>query len=112
MFTSLDIKNMYSNIPVSETKQILESMLASGLTDHKVSSEILYCYEIVTKQNYFTHGNQIIAQTDSLAMGTPSSGIISEIFLQHFEHSHLPHLDRKHKLINYVRYTDDHTLCA
>ena len=81
MFTSLDIKNMYSNIPVSETKQILDSMLASGLTDHKVSSEILYCYETITKQNYFTHGNQIITQTDGLAMGTLSSGIIYEIFL-------------------------------
>jgi hypothetical protein len=50
MFTSLDITNMYSNILVAETKQILENMLASSLTDHKISSEILNCYEVVTKQ--------------------------------------------------------------
>jgi len=36
-------------------------------------------------------------------MGTPSSGIISEIFLQHFEHSHLPILTHRHKLVNYFR---------
>ena len=40
-------------------------------------------------------------------MGAPSSGIISEIFLQHFEHSHLPTLARKHNLVNYFRYVDD-----
>jgi len=98
---------MYSNIPVSENKQILESMLAPGLTDRKVSSEILYCYETIKKQNYFTHGDQIITQTDGLAMGAPSSGIISEIFLQHFEHSHLPCLAHKHKLVKYFRYVND-----
>jgi len=40
-------------------------------------------------------------------MGAPSSGIISESFLQHFEHTHLPKLAHKHKLINYFRYVDD-----
>jgi hypothetical protein len=40
-------------------------------------------------------------------MGAPSSSIISEIFLQHIEHKHLPHLTLKHKLINSVRYVDD-----
>jgi len=53
MFASLDITNMYSNIPIKETKQILKNMLASNMTDHKMSSEILNCYEVITKQNYF-----------------------------------------------------------
>ena len=40
-------------------------------------------------------------------MGAPSSGILSEIFLQHVEHLHLPRLTHKHKLTNYSRYFDD-----
>jgi hypothetical protein len=40
-------------------------------------------------------------------MGAPSSGIISEVLLQHLEHSHLPRLAHKHKLVNYFRYVDD-----
>ena len=107
MFASLDITNMYSNIPIAETKQILKNTLSSNLTDHKISSEILNCYEVITKQNYFTHGDRIFTQTDGLPMGAPSSGIISEIFLQHFENSHLPPLAQKHKLVNYFRYVDD-----
>jgi hypothetical protein len=106
-FASLKITNMYSNIPVSETRQILENMLASGLTDHKVSSEILNCCEVVTKQNYFTHRDKIITQTDGLAVGAPSSDIISEIFLHQFEHSHIPRLAHKHNLVNYFCYVDD-----
>jgi len=77
------------------------------MTDHKISSEILSCYEVIRKQNYFAYGDRIITQTDGIAMGAPSSGIISEIFLQHFEHAHLPILAHKHKLVNYFRYVDD-----
>jgi len=40
-------------------------------------------------------------------MGAPPSGLISEMFLQHIEHSHLTRLTRKHKIINYCRYVDD-----
>jgi len=107
LFTSLDITNKYSNIPFKETKQILKNMLASHMTDHNISSEILICYEVIIKQNYFAHGDRAITQTDGLTMGASSSGIISEIFLQHFEHSHLHILAHKHKLVNYFRYVDD-----
>jgi UDP-N-acetylmuramoylalanine-D-glutamate ligase len=40
-------------------------------------------------------------------MGAPSSGLIAEFFLQHIEHTQLPHLAHKHKIINYCRYVDD-----
>lgn len=33
MFASLDIMNMYSNISITETKQILDNMLSSDITD-------------------------------------------------------------------------------
>jgi len=75
MFASLDITNMYSNnIPITETKQIVKNMLSSNLTDHKISTEILNCYGVTTKQNYFTHTDRIFTQTDGLTMGAPSSG--------------------------------------
>jgi hypothetical protein len=70
-----------------------------------MSSELLNCYDVITGQNYFAHGNKIITETDGLAMGAPSSGIVSVVFL-HVEHSHLPSLAQKHKLVNYFRYVD------
>jgi hypothetical protein len=62
---------------------------------------------VITKQNYFTHNNNIIFQWDGLAMGAPSSGLIAEIFLQNLEHLNLTHLTHKHHIINYCRYVDD-----
>jgi hypothetical protein len=69
--------------------------------------EVLNCYDVITQQNYFSYGNNIIIQRDGLAMGAPSSGLIAEIFLQHLEHSHLPRLTQKHHFANYCRYVDD-----
>jgi hypothetical protein len=104
---SLDIKNMYPNIPTSETRQILQNILTANNTEHTLSTEILHCYDTITTQNYFTHNDQILTQTDGLAMGAPSSSIISEIFLQHMEHTHLPSITLKYNLLNYHRYVDD-----
>jgi hypothetical protein len=104
---SLDITNLYSNIPVPETKTILTDILKYELVTPQTQQEILKWYDVITGQNYFTHNKDIIHQYDGLAMGAPSSGLIAEIFLQHIEHTHLPHLARKHKIINYCRYVDD-----
>jgi hypothetical protein len=46
-------------------------------------------YDIITKQNYFRKNDKIVIQTDGLAMGTPSFSILSEMFLQHIEHTHI-----------------------
>lgn len=59
------------------------------------------------KQNYFIHNDNIVLQEDGLAMGAPSSSIISEIFLQYLEQTKLPPIANKLKLINYFRYVDD-----
>jgi hypothetical protein len=41
------------------------------------------------------------------APGAPSSNIISHIYLQHVENSHLPHLKQRHNILNCCRYVDD-----
>jgi hypothetical protein len=94
---------MYSNIPVVETKHILNNILENSLSDPEVVKELLIWYDVITKQNYFSHNNQILIQKDGLAMGAASSSILSKIFLQNLEHTHIPLLMEKHKLINYFR---------
>ena len=63
-------------------------------------------FDTITSQNYFTHNGNIQIQNDGLAMCAPSSGLISELFLQ-MEHVHLARLSTKHKIIDYFRYMDD-----
>jgi len=104
---SLDIRNIHSNIPVTETKMFLTNKLKHQLVDSQIQQEILRWYDVITKQNYFSHNKNIIVQQDGLAMGAPSSGLIAKIFLQHLDHLHLAHLTHRHHIINYCRYVDD-----
>ena len=85
-------------------------MLAFKLANSHIRSELLDLYKVITRQNYFQHNDKTMTQTDGLAMGAPSSSIISKIFLQHIEHTHLPHPAQKHKPVNYLRYVDDFLL--
>jgi hypothetical protein len=106
---SLDITNLYSNIPVLETKSILKNTLEYHQTDPRTQKELVMWYDVITRQNYFTHNHDIlvISQHDGLAMGDPSSGLIAEFFLQHTENTHLARLAHKHRITDYVRYVDD-----
>ena len=97
----MDITNLYSNIPVIETRTILMDILKYELVAPQTQQEIVKWYDVITSQNYFAHKKDTVIQHDGLAMGAPSSGLIAEIFLQHIEPTHLAHLTHKHKIINY-----------
>ena len=104
---SLHISNMYSNIPITDTKKILDDITRNNFVDTDTRKELLTWHDTITQQNYFQHKENISIQKEGLAMGAPSSGILSKIFLQHTEYLHLPRLTQKHKIINYFRYVDD-----
>jgi hypothetical protein len=91
---SLDISNLYTNIPVAETQTILADILKQNLIDTQIQRELLGWYETITKQNYFTYNSNIMIQKEGLAMGTPSSGLIAGIFLQHTEYLHMARLSK------------------
>ena len=74
--SSLNITSMYSNIPITETRHILNYIMKFNLIDSHTKEEILIWYDTITKQNYFMNKNNIIIQNDGLAMGAPTSGIL------------------------------------
>jgi hypothetical protein len=104
---SLDIKNMYTSIPIREAKNILENALENSLVNPNKAKEILSWYDVITQQNYFIFNNTVYTQTDGLAMGAPSSSIISELFLQYIECNFSAPIVNKHGISGYYRYADD-----
>jgi hypothetical protein len=104
---SLDISNLYTNIPVKETRDIIADNLDNNKIEPRTKLELLNSYDTITNQNYFSNKGKILIQKDGLAMSTPTSGIIAEFFLQHLEDTHLAHLSMKHKITAYFRYVDD-----
>lgn len=104
---SFDIKNLYTNIPVNETIDIIKTQLLLKLpTDH--TNEIIDLLRSTTEQNYFTHNNKFYTQPNGLPMGSPISGTMAEIFLQHIEQNKiLNHNKYTKKIIYWFRYVDD-----
>jgi hypothetical protein len=60
----------------------------------------------ITK-NYFERNNTIYQPTKGVAMGSPISGLIAEIFLQYSENLIFKHHIENKSLIFYTRYTAD-----
>jgi len=98
---SLDITNLHTNIPVTETREIVAKALEKNVPDPQTRDELISWYANITKQNYFTNNKKIMIQKEGLAMGTPTSGLIAEFFLQNLENTHLAHLTEKHKITRY-----------
>ena len=71
------------------------------MIDTRDSSELLSWYDLITQQNYFIHNNTTYIQQEGLAMGAPSSALISEIFLQYIESTYLESIVSKHHITGY-----------
>jgi hypothetical protein len=73
---SLDITNMYSNIPFTDTKEIIKETTTHNLIDPQMKYELINRYDIITRQNCFLN-NKTNIENGGLAMGAPSSSINS-----------------------------------
>ena len=103
---SLDIKDLYVNIPIRETIDITRQQLLK-YNDVEIMLQICKLSETILQQNYFTFQDQIYQPAKGIAMGSPISGTIADIFLQYLEHIHIkPLLDSKW-IVLYSQYIDD-----
>jgi hypothetical protein len=62
---------------------------------------------MVLQQNYFSFQTDIYKQTTGLAMGAPTSAILSEIYLQYIEHTLIINTLSSNNILGYFRYVDD-----
>ena len=104
---SLDISDMYSNIPTHDIEHIIHSMCTQQHIDANLTLEILTITRTVLTQNYYGFNEKTYLQPKGLAMGAPSSSILSELYLQHMEHTRALHTLTKPRIVAYFRYVDD-----
>jgi hypothetical protein len=104
---SFDISNMYTNIPTETLPAIIHGIkdILPDNMDH--IKHIISLMKVVLSQNYFQHESNIFMQTEGLAMGAPTSSILSEIFLQFLEHNQICKILVENKIVAYFRYVDD-----
>ena len=103
---TFDIKDLYFNIPTTETLNIAKTMLDTQ-NNRNITQQILQLLNTTLQQNYFTFANKIYQPITGIFMGSPLSNDITEIFLQHQEQTLLRHLTENKTIEYYTRYVDD-----
>ena len=109
---SFDIESLFTNIPVDETINIICYKLYC--TDHKLKpfipeNYLLELLKFATKYTHFLFNKKYYDQCDGVSMGTPLAAIFAEVFMAHFEQTHLPGLFEMSGslLLAWRRYVDD-----
>lgn len=109
-FISFDIKDMYSNIPPRETLTILEQDLrnSNNLNNQQIR-DIIQLTKTCINQNYFEFNSHFYQQENGLAMGSPLSGLLSDIFMHNLEDNNIINDSNpfRNKIIYWYRYVDD-----
>lgn len=95
---TLDIKDLYINIPISETLHITKSILEYNNITPKLIQELEV---FVTLPVTFTNSKKLVA------MGSSISGIIDELFLQHDVKLYMKHVLGHNSILYYIRYVVD-----
>jgi transposase-like protein len=104
---SFDIENMYSNIPTNELYHIIRSRCFEQRLEKKLTDEILSVTHAILQQNYFQFQDSCYVQKTGLAMGAPTSSILSEFYLQHMEQNKIFEILTAHNVLGLFRYVDD-----
>jgi hypothetical protein len=101
------IKDLYVNIPIEETIRITRTLLANTMLYDNIISQACLLLKTIMEQNYLQFDQKIYQPNKGIAMGSPISGLIAEIFLQYFEQHIIKNSLDNNNIIFYNRYVDD-----
>jgi len=104
---SLDISDLYSNILTDDIEHIIRSMCTHQDINAELMLEILAITKTFLMQNYYSFNAKTYIQPKGLAMGSPSSSILSKLYIQHMEHTKAFHTLTKPGIVAYFQYVDD-----
>jgi retron-type reverse transcriptase len=104
---TLDIKDVYVNIPIDTTISITKKLLKDNRVDDQIANELINILKTLLHQNYFQYDGKFYRPKTGTAMGSPLSSIIAEIFLQQLEQQILKHTLERQTITYYARYVDD-----
>ena len=107
---SLDIVNLYMNIPKKEAIQCLKDKLVNegNLNDQEIN-QIILLTETILQQNYFMYNNKYYICSTGIAMGGPLSSTISQIYLNKIEENKIMNVANPYQkhITTYFRHVDD-----
>ena len=107
---SLDITSLYTNVPLKETIEILTTLIYDQNNEsfrNCSKREFQTLLELTTMDTFFFFNNTYYKQIDGLAMGSPMSATLANVFLCHHENNWINNCPGDFKPLYYKRYVDD-----
>lgn len=109
ILVSFDVKSLYTSVPVKQALDSVEKLLSSDQSWANQSpmpvSSIVQLLKLCLEDTSFKFRNQFYRMTDGLAMGSPVSPIVANIFMAELEQRAIETLKEKPKL--WLRFVDD-----
>ena len=105
---SMDIVSLYTNIPVKETINIATELIYENGNFRNLSkNEFRKLLDSITSNTFFIFNSMYYKQLDGLAMGSPLSAALANVFLCFHEKTWIDECPIDFKPHFYQRYMDD-----
>ena len=102
---------MYSNVLTDDLLHIIDLICKQQVTDEKVKHELISLSKVILEQNNFQSENDFYSRESGLAMGSPTSSVFSEIYLQYMECTAICDILVHNNITGYFRYIDGILVC-
>lgn len=110
LLASFDVSNMFSNIPYTDCLEIIKKILDAKNINVIIKNEIITLFELCLSENYFQFENTFYKQKQGLAMGSPLSPLMAELFMEEIEKT-IFESPLSQKIFFWYRYVDDILIC-
>ena len=107
--TSFDIDSLFTNIPLEKTINICVDKLFENNTkvNNLTKESFRSLLELATLDSFFIFDGKYCKEKDGVAMVSPLSPTLANVFLCHFEEQWISDCPIYYKPISYRRYVDD-----
>ena len=108
LLVSFDVSNLFPSVPVNECLTLMNSLLSRLSLPDYITDSLFVLLRVALEQDFFDFDGNTYKQGLGLAMGSPLSPFLSEVFMNHLETEYISKLNSFNKhILHWCRYVDD-----
>jgi len=98
---------MYVNLPIKGILRAAKTWLQKTVNNSETNKQTMMLLSTIMEQNYFQYNKQCYKPQNGIAMGSPLSGYLAEIYSQGIEETYVKHWIDSKETIYCRKYVED-----